>query len=80
VKDVNIFRKFPLALSPENVVEAVELGFDLFTGSYPYILTEKRQALMFDYEMSEDNENIETPAKRVKKEKLPTLLDLNDKS
>ncbi len=67
-------------MSPEKVVEAVELGFDLFTGSYPYILTDKRQALMFNYEMSPDSEDIETPAKRAKKEKVPTLLDLNDKS
>lgn len=69
-----------MALSPEKVVEAVELGFDLFTGSYPYILTDKRQALMFDYEMNEDNEDPETPAKRIKREKAPTVLDLNDKS
>ena len=38
---------------PDKVVNAIELGFDLFTGSYPYILTLKNQATLFEFKKSD---------------------------
>lgn len=31
------------------MIKAVELGVDLFNGSYPAVMTQSNQALMFDY-------------------------------
>ncbi len=37
-------------------MNAIELGFDIFTGSYPYILTQKGHACLFDYYMNSEND------------------------
>lgn len=87
-------RVYPLAARPDQVVEAVEFGFDLFTGSYPFVITQNCQALVFESEMSDDNaeaankeeEEYEVKAKK-RKESIPeqpkkenkVLIDLKDK-
>lgn len=38
--------------NPATVLDLVELGVDLFDSSYPYIITEQSQALVF---MCDDN-------------------------
>ena len=73
---------FAVSANPVQVVRAVELGFDLFTGTYPYVLSMRNHALLFDYEIdskskengdddvhSEENESetrVESRAKRFK--------------
>jgi hypothetical protein len=76
-------------------VSAVELGFDVFNGSYPMKLTQGSQALMFDYVYERkaedsDEEEYEVSAKRrrvandeassvTEKSQTQLLIDLNDK-
>jgi hypothetical protein len=62
----NILRLYPLPSRPDQIVKAVELGFDLFSGSYPFVLTNKSQALIFSYVLNRsEDENYEiSPKKR----------------
>ena len=50
-------------------MNAIELGFDIFTGSYPYLLSQRGQALVFDYELSDEEELNETHVNKYTEEK-----------
>jgi hypothetical protein len=73
LKDSNLTVIFPHVSRPDQVVSAVELGFDIFNGAYPMKATQQNQALMFDYVYSssqksedDDEEDYEVSAKRRK--------------
>lgn len=70
----------------------MELGLDVFSGSYPYLVTQKGHASLYEYKMqepenkgeegldSDGEENDEAlPAKRRKLEAKEISIDLNDK-
>lgn len=67
------------------MIQAVELGFDIFSGSYPYVQAEKGVAFLFDWKMEENDDTEPVSAKRRKVEteqELKTtevMIDLNDK-
>ncbi|XP_052789942.1 queuine tRNA-ribosyltransferase accessory subunit 2-like [Mya arenaria] len=51
---------------PDRVLEAVEMGVDIFDSSYPYVLTERSHALVFNFQykpnpeaLTEDRQNNE---------------------
>ena len=46
---------FLLAWRPDNVVKAVELGIDLFSGSYPYVITQRGEVCVYEYKMTDDD-------------------------
>lgn len=48
-------RIYPIAGRPDHVIKAVELGFDLFAGSYPLVVTNNNQAMAFDYTLDEED-------------------------
>ena len=88
------FRVYLFSGRPDQVVNAVELGFDIFSGSFPYLLTQKGHAGLYDYKMpiatnndSDHSDNDDEPASKVpiKKRKIsePSMhenfIDLNDK-
>jgi hypothetical protein len=61
---------------PDQVVSAIELGFDIFSGSYPMKITQNIQAMMFETQYtkkitnviteSDNSEESGVPAKRIK--------------
>ena len=56
---------YPYSGRPDKVIRAIELGFDLFTGCYPFLITMKNEASLFEFEMSDINEEEEAvPTKR----------------
>jgi hypothetical protein len=82
------FKIYSFSGRPDQVMQAVELGFDIFTGSYPYLETQKGHACMYDYKMpndinsDSDDEQENVPIKKRKIEDLSkndTFIDLNDK-
>ena len=66
---------YPIASSPIQVIQAVELGFDLFSGTYPFLLTQRNQAMSLSYDLEQIVEQIEAakeeeenePPKKMKK-------------
>ena len=40
-------------------MRSVELGFDIFSGSYPFVLTQRGQAISFRYLLSDNKRKIE---------------------
>lgn len=66
---------YPIASSPIQVIQAVELGFDLFSGTYPFLLTQRNQAMSLSYDLEHIVEQIEAakeeeenePPKKMKK-------------
>ena len=62
---------YPIASAPNQVIQAVELGFDLFSGTYPYLLTQRNQAMSLSYDLDqveaakEEEEN--EPPRKMKK-------------
>ena len=74
-------------------MNAVELGFDIFSGSFPYLLTQKGHAGLYDFKMplvadnDSDQSDNDEPASKVpiKKRKISepamneNFIDLNDK-
>ena len=42
---------------PDAVVQAVDMGIDLFDSSYPYIVTERGAALVFRHSLKSDPED-----------------------
>ncbi len=95
LRDSNCTVIFPDVCRPDQVVSAVELGFDIFNGSYPMKVTQLNQALMFDFVYSpnqnsedHDDEDYEVSAKKrrftenetdSKAQQSPLLINLNDK-
>ena len=82
----NILKIYPLSANPCQAVEAVEFGFDMFSGSYPKKISEKGQALMFSYELEdknkneeEDDDDTENNRKSAKRQRVEIVIDLNDK-
>ena len=52
----------------------------MFSGSYPKIVSEKGQALMFSYELDEsDEDDAENNKKAAKRQRVELIIDLNDK-
>lgn len=85
LKNKVVFNIYPLSSRPDQVVQAVELGFDIFNGAYPFLLTEKFEALLFDFKLktssinekdeSSDEDHGEKKAKYIKLE--PKLMTIN---
>jgi queuine tRNA-ribosyltransferase accessory subunit len=76
-KNSNILKSMLLILRPDNVIKAVDLGIDLFSGSYPYYITQRGEALTFKYKLvSTENESDsdEPIKKRPKIEKSEEIL------
>lgn len=63
------------AFSPDQVLEAVELGVDMFDSSYAYHVTERGCALVFDFSHKADPEDMDGDKSRQK----GWEIDLNDK-
>lgn len=86
------FKIYSYSGRPDQVVQAVELGFDIFTGSFPYLLTQENHACMYEYKMTaneksvESDEETEGPEVPIKRQKLSesvektkeTFIDLKD--
>lgn len=81
---------YPYSGRPDKVMSAIELGFDLFTGCYPYMITMKNEATLFEFKMDDQDEQEEpVPAKRrrLKSDEqtkqtstgTPISIDLSDK-
>ena len=51
-------------------LKGIDLGIDVFSGSYPYVISQKAEASVFDYKMSEETEENEIIEPAVKKRKL----------
>lgn len=62
----------------------------MFSGSYPKIVSEKGQALMFSYDLDEsekkaeeksnsDEDDAENNKKAAKRQRVELIIDLNDK-
>lgn len=41
--------------TPDNVIKGIDLGIDLFSGSYPFILTQRGEATVFNYKIEHKN-------------------------
>jgi queuine/archaeosine tRNA-ribosyltransferase len=52
-----LFRIYPLASRPDQVLNAIELGFDIFTGSFPFLTTQRSQASIYNYKYDYEIEN-----------------------
>lgn len=81
----NSLRIYSYSGRPDKVLNAIELGFDLFTGSYPYLVTIKNEAILFDVKMVENSDEDEIPTKRRRlntpkvEAENETTIDLSDK-
>jgi hypothetical protein len=47
-KQKELLRVCLLVWRPDNVVKGVDAGIDVFSGSYPYVLTQRYEAMTFD--------------------------------
>lgn len=67
--------------SPDQVLQAVELGIDMFDSTYPYLVTEKGSALVFDFSYVDSHEvsNEDDNKKTNKSEGKGYYIDLNEK-
>jgi queuine tRNA-ribosyltransferase subunit QTRTD1 len=89
--DETVLRVFPVSGRPDTVCEAVEQGFDLFSGSYPFAVTNNSQALSFEYSLEkaqeqndqdndQDDEDYQVARKKKKtRVDLEVLLNIKDK-
>ncbi|XP_052224622.1 queuine tRNA-ribosyltransferase accessory subunit 2-like [Dreissena polymorpha] len=59
---------------PDAVLQAVQLGVDIFDSSYPYIITERGLALVLDY-----NYNTPLDERPTQRETTGPTIDLNEK-
>ena len=69
---LNSFKIYSYSGRPDQILNAVELGFDVFSGSFPFILTQQNRASLYKYKMDQiasangEEENSEVPVKRRK--------------
>lgn len=62
---------------PDAVLHAVQLGVDIFDSSYPYLVTEKGAALVFDFQYEEP---VNTPSENEEDRQFSCFeIDLTDK-
>lgn len=68
------FKIYSFSGRPDQIISAVEIGFDVFSGSYPFLLTQQSHASLYEYKMvldtdsnqSDSDECDEVPVKRQK--------------
>ncbi|KAK2190709.1 hypothetical protein NP493_73g04018 [Ridgeia piscesae] len=69
-------RMMPGVMTPDNVLEAVNAGIDIFDTAYPYFATSRGCALVFNYSL--ENESSEENKMSIKESPKPFQIDLND--
>ncbi|GLH01884.1 Queuine tRNA-ribosyltransferase accessory subunit 2 [Gryllus bimaculatus] len=71
--------------NPEVILDLVDMGIDMFDGSYPFIVTERGAALTFCNQIDSytDCHNLNTPSKETEEENISECriyeIDLNNK-
>ena len=50
-RDDSFSKIFSFSSRPDQVLNAVELGFDIFSGSFPFVLTQQSHASLYEYKM-----------------------------
>ncbi len=78
-----------LVWRPDNVIKGVDAGIDVFSGSYPYVLTQRAEAMTFnckadhfdsqsDDDSDEKNEACEPKRKKFKKENNSVTIKIDN--
>ena len=84
------FKIYSFSGRPDQIMQAIEIGFDVFSGVYPSLLTQQSHASVYEYRMqpeaeADSGDEEAVPAKRQKlilpdvvKEKKEVFIDLTD--